>query len=374
MNRRTFLAATAASASRVWGANGRLGVALIGSGRRGREVMKAFLDTGAADLRAVADVYDVQRDRARALLGKPDLECVAYQDVLARKDVDAVLIAAPDHLHLNIALDALRAGKHIYLEKPALHWPSEGETLRAAVRASGKVCQVGTQQRSGEHYRRAKEEIFAKGLLGTVTMVRANWSNFPWQARRIAPQPKPAGLDWDRFIGPAPARAYDWARYDSWRGYRDYGGGVLADILNHWADVAQWMMNDASPKSAHVAGGIFHLKDGRENPDTVSASIEYAGWNLSFESTVLPVSDDRPTVLFQGTQGTLDLARASYIFKPHQGTPVEVKAAGSLEIAHTRNFIDAIAAQRAPSTPIETGLDGLRPCFLARQAYWDRHS
>lgn len=374
MERRKFLIATAASYARVLGANDRLGMALIGSGRRGREVMKAFLDTGRAELRGVADLYDVQRERARGLLGKPEFECAAHEELLARRDVDAVLIASADHWHLNLATDAFRAGKHVYLEKPAVHHPEEGIKLLEPARASGKVCQVGTQQRSGPHYARAKDEIFGAKKLGTVTHVRATWSNFPWQARKIAPQTKPAGLDWDRFLGPAPKRPYEWSRYDAWRYYRDYGGGVLADILNHWADVAQWMMSDASPKSAAVAGGVQHLKDGRENPDSVSAVIEYRDWNLSFESTVLPVRDDRPTVMFFGTEGTLDLARASYILTPHEGAPVEVKAEGSLESAHARNFLDAVRANRRPNAPIEVALEGLRPCFLARQAYWKNHS
>jgi len=373
VKRRRFLLATAASYARIFGANDRLGMALIGCGRRGRDVMKAFLDTSRAELRVAADVYDEQRGRARASLGKAGFECVRHEDALARRDVDAVLIAAPDHWHLQLATEALGAGKHVYLEKPAVHERHECEKLLAASIASNRVCQVGTQQRSGQHYHRAKEEIFANNRLGTVTHVRATWSDFPWQARRIAPKPKPAGLDWERFLGPAPHHPFEWARYDSWRCYRDYGGGILADILNHWADVAQWMLSDASPKSAAVAGGVQHLKDGRENPDSVAAVIEYASWNLSFESTILPVPDDRPTVLFMGTAGTLDLARASYIYTPRQGAPLVVKAEGSLEAAHVRNFLDAVKANRRPNAPVEAAIEGLRPCFLAREAYWKIH-
>ncbi len=373
VTRRMVLGAAAFSSLRVQGANDRLGMALIGAGRRGREVMKAFLDAGVGELRAVADVYDAQRDRARAMLGAAPLEAVAHEEVLARADVEAVLIATPDHWHLNIAKAALAAGKHVYLEKPAVHWEREGAELAAAVKASGKMLQVGTQQRSGEHYRRAKQEIFAEKKLGEIRMVRANWSNFPWQARRIAAQPKPAGLDWNRFVGPAPRRDYEWARYDAWRYYRDYGGGVLADILNHWADVAQWMMNDANPKEAAVLGGIYQLRDGRENPDTVNAVIQYEGWNLSFESTVLPVRDDRPTVLFLGTEGTLDLSRAGYTFTPHKASPRTVAAAGNLEQEHARDFASAITRSTPLSAPMAVGMEGLRPCFLARASYWNRN-
>lgn len=373
MRRRRFLAISAASYARVLGANDRLGMALIGCGRRGREVMKVFLDTSRVDLRAVADVYDEQRARARAALGKPELECVAHEDVLARRDIDAVLVGAPDHWHLQLAAAALGAGKHVYLEKPAIHLRQEGEPLLRAAAAANRVCQVGTQQRSGAHYLRAKEEIFAAKRLGTVTHVRASWSNFPWQARQIAPRERPEGLDWARFVGPAPRRSYEWARYDSWRCYRDYGGGILADILNHWADVAQWMMADAAPKSAAVAGGVQHLRDGRENPDSITAVIEYSNWNLTFESTVLPVQDDRPAVVFFGTQGTLDLARAGYIFTPRDAPAQHVKAEGSLEMAHAVDFLEAVRNHRKPSAPVQVALEGLEPCFLARDAYWRSH-
>lgn len=374
MNRRQFgatLALTAASYRRILGANDRLGMALIGSGRRGREVMKAFLGTGRATLACLCDVYDVQRGRGKDLLGAPGHECMAHEEALARRDVDAVLIGTPDHLHLDLATDALKAGKHVYLEKPALHHLHEGADLLRAVRQYGKVLTVGTQQRSGAHYRRAKEEIFDKGKLGKVLFVRAIWSDFAWQARKIANQPKPANLDWMRFVGRSPYREYTTARYDSWRYFPEYGGGVLADILNHWADVAQWMMNDATPVDAVATGGIYLAQDGRSNPDTVNAILRYkTGWNLSFESSVHPLDNPRPTVEFLGTEGTLDLARSSYIFKPKKGAAVEVKAEGSLETAHAADFLDAVAKGTKPSADLITGLEGLLPCHLSRAAYW----
>jgi predicted dehydrogenase len=296
---------------------------------------------------------------------------VAHEEALARRDVDAALIATPDHLHLDLAVDALKAGKHVYLEKPALHHFAEGAELLRAAHRYGKVLTVGTQQRSGAHYRRAKEEIFAKNGLGKVLIVRAVWSDFPWQARRIADQPKPPNLDWLRFVGRSPYREYTTARYDSWRYFPEYGGGVLADILNHWADVAQWMMEDTTPVDAVATGGVYLAADGRANPDTVNAILRYRkGWNLTFESTVHPLDNPRPTVEFLGTEGTLDLARASYIFKPKKGSPVEVKAEGSLEAAHATDFLDAVARGGKPSADLATGLAGLLPCHLARAAYW----
>jgi predicted dehydrogenase len=376
MQRRDFLigatAMTAASYNRIFGANDRLGMALVGSGRRGREVMKAFLTTDRVELRCVADVYDVQRGRARDFLGVKPEEVVAIEDALGRRDVDAVLIAPPDHLHLTQTLAALKAGKHVYLEKPTTHNFDEGAKLIAAVKQSGKVCQTGAQQRSGAHYRRLKEEIFDQGKLGQVVFARAVWHDFPWQRRKIEARPKPAGLDWDRFLGPAPRVPYEWIRYDSWRYFPDYGGGLLADILTHWADVAQWMMNESRPLNAVATGGIYQLNDGRVNPDTVNAVLQYKSWNLTFESSVLPIRNERPGVFFQGTEGTLDLTRADYVFTPNKGEPVVVKAEGNLEVAHATDFLDAVKSGRQPSAKIEIGVESCNPVHLAKAAYWKK--
>ena len=308
MKRREFIISagaatfTAASYDRILGANDRLGMALVGSGRRGREVMRAFVSTGRIDLNCICDIYDVQRGRAKEGLiksGEKAHETPAIEEALGRKDVDAVLIGSPDHLHLTHATAALKAGKHVYLEKPTSHKFEEGQTFIEIVRKSGMVVQTGTQQRSGAHYRRAKEELFDKGRLGKVIFARAVWHDFAWQRRKIDPKPRPEGLDWDRFLGPAPKVAYDWIRYDSWRYFPDYGGGLLADILTHWADVAQWMMGESRPLSAVATGGIYQLNDGRVNPDTVNAILQYkGGWNLTFESSVLPIKNERPGVFF----------------------------------------------------------------------------
>ncbi len=382
MRRRDFIvgagaaAFTAVSRKRILGANDRIGMALIGSGRRGREVMKAFLATGLAELRCICDVYDVQRGRAKEALVKADQkphETIAIEDALDRPDVDAVLIGSPDHLHLTQAAAALKAGKHVYLEKPTTHIFDEGEKFIAAVKQSGKVLQTGTQQRSGAHYKQAKEDIFERGKLGQVIFARAVWSDFPWQRRKIKPQPKPAGFDWERFIGPAKKVPYEWVRYDAWRYFPDYGNGLLADILTHWADVAQWMMNEPAPVSAVATGGIYQLNDGRVNPDTVNAILQYkGGWNLTFESTVLPIKNERASVFFEGTEGTLDISRDGYIFRPNKGEPQIVKSTQNLEVAHATSFLDAIKNGTPPSAPINIGVEACNPVHLAKAAYWHK--
>jgi len=375
-NRRQFLTAgtaalTATSYSRIMGANSRIGLALIGAGRRGTEVAKAFVADERVQLRCICDIYDVHRERAVGILGKANTTA-AHEDALAQSDVDAVLLAVPDHLHLTLGEAVLAAGKNLYIEKPTVHRWHERLALKVALEQSGKVLQCGTQQRSGAHYQRAKQEIFGGKKLGQVLFARAVWSNFPWQSRHIQPQPKPETLDWNRFLGPARKVPYETVRYDSWRYFPDYGGGVLADILTHWADVAQWMLDDAAPESAVAVGGVYAFPDGRENPDTVNAIVKYRNWNLSFESSVTSIRNDNPSVFFEGTEGTLDLARSGYTFTPNKGEPVHVAAEGSLERAHTTNFVNALLNGSPVSAKLDSGIEAIRPVQMALRAYWTK--
>jgi predicted dehydrogenase len=369
---------TAASYRRVLGANDRIGMALIGSGRRGTVVMRAMLETGRAELSCICDIYDVHRKQARAALTPraSDLfECIAHEEALALRGVDAALIAVPDHLHIEIASAALAAGKNVYLEKPTTHRFPEQEKLRQAVVLSGKVLQCGTQQRSGEHYIRAKEEIFGRNQLGRVVVVRTMWSGFRWQTRHLQPRPQPAAFDWNRFLGPAPAAPFDWARFDSWRYFPDYGNGLVADILTHWADVAQWMMNETHPLNAAATGGIYDPpdRDGRINPDTINVVLKYPGdWNLTFESSVLPLKAQHPTVVFLGTEGSLDISRERYIFMPNKGPQRVVEASRPLEIAHTSDFFDALTKGTKPHASVEIGIQACNPVHLANRAFWDK--
>jgi predicted dehydrogenase len=386
MNRRQFvegsgavaaISMTAKSYAQILGANDRVGVGIIGVGRRGRIVGAAFLEDKRTRLTAIADTYDVTRLRVLAQL-PPELPepagFNAYEDLLARRDVEAVLITAPDHLHVTIARAALGAGKHVYLEKPTLHrWHEKAELIHAAQQHKG-VLQCGMQQRSGEHYQQVKRDFFDNGKLGEVVQVRAVWHNFPWQVRQIPDAPKPAGLDWERFLGPAPHVPYETVRYDSWRYFYDYGNGLLADILTHWVDVAQWMLNDTSPQSAYATGGIYSLHDQRDNPDTVSAVVKYDKWNLNFESSVLPLRNDRPSVLFEGTNGLLELARDGYVFTPRVGAAVRVDTKQNLERAHTKNFLDAITQGATLNAPLDAGLAASVPVLMAVKSYWSKES
>ncbi|MEO0526227.1 MAG: Gfo/Idh/MocA family oxidoreductase [Bacteroidota bacterium] len=379
MKRRDFIVATgamaitAASYSRILGANDRIGLALVGAGRRGRWVMNKLLATGKVDLITVCDVWDEQMERTKKYL-KHSKTKVTYNldEVLADPKIDAVILATPDHLHKSYALRILTANKHLLLEKPVTLHYEEGEALKNAVAKSSVLCQTGTQQRSGAIYNRVKEEFFGgSGKLGDIVFARAVWSNFGWQRRKIEPRPKPKDFKWETFLGESPPVPYEWARYDAWRHYKEYGTGILSDLLTHWGDVAQWMMDDADPLNAVTTGGIYHLKDGRTNPDTVNSIIQYkGGWNFTFECTILPVNNTHDSVLFHGTEGNLELFRAGYIYTPHDGEPQKVTSTESLDAAHVANFLDAISRGKPLSAPISVGLDAVKPSHLAAAAYW----
>lgn len=385
MNRREFVVGAAAlgtvstagmtarSYASVPGANDRVALGVIGLGRRGLIVSNGFVQDPRVRITALCDVYGTAasqyQERMKDHLAQP-ATYVRHQELLARKDIDAVYIATPDHLHVMIASDALAAGKNVYLEKPTVHhWPDRLK-LKHALDASGKILQCGTQQRSGAHYAAAKSEFFEAGKLGKVVLVRAVWHNFPWQRRELSDEPKPADLNWELFLGPAPKVPWQYPRYTSWRSFPDYGGGVLADILTHWVDTAQWMMNDAKPLRASALGGLYDLKGYFQNPDTCSAVVQYKDWNLNFESSVLSIRDAHPTVFFEGTNGTLNLTRSGYTFAPNDGTPVVVNPRQDLEVAHTKNFLDAVITGTPVSAPLSAGLDATLPVQMCLKSYW----
>ena len=386
MNRREFLYTGAAAAvtarsldARAYaaldGANDRVGFGVIGTGRRATDVCRAFAQDPRVEFRALADIYDKQvaafQDRFKDHVAHADV-VVEYQKLLDRKDIDAVYVATPDHLHVEIAKTVLGAGKNIYLEKPTLHRWHERDTLAKAAAGSKAILQCGMQQRSGAHYMQAKKEYFDTGKLGKVVFARAVWHNFPWQRRDIPNEPKPESLRWDLFLGPAPKVPFELSRYSSWRSYHDYGNGLLADILTHWADVAQWMLNDSSPVSAAALGGDFQLHGDLTNPDTVSAVVRYKDWNLNFESTVLSVRNPRPSVYFEGTEGALDITRQGFVFTPNEGQPIEVPTTQNLEHAHAGNFIDAIVKGDKINAGVEDGLAASIPVMMALQSYWSK--
>ncbi len=268
-------ASTALSYSRILGAADRVRLGVIGCGGRGVGDMNNFLALGNVDVTALCDVYGAQIDIAR----KTATNAVPLKDhrqLLDRKDVDAVLIAVPDHWHLPITVDALNAGKDVYVEKPLTLSIEEGPAIVKAARLNKRVCQVGMQQRSGKHYLQAKQEYFDTGKIGKITLARTWWHGNTYHLRRApdALQTQPADMDWAKFVGPLTWRDYDPQQYYNWRAYLDYGGGQITDLFTHWIDVVHMFTGQDVPVAATAAGGIYHYKQDRTAPDTINVLLD----------------------------------------------------------------------------------------------------
>jgi predicted dehydrogenase len=247
-------AVSAASYARVLGANDRIHLGLIGAGDRGRHDMSQFQAAGGVDVAAVCDVYAEQIDKARQKA--PNAKNFNdHRKLLELKDVDAVLIATPDHWHAETTIDALNAGKDVYVEKPLTLTIEEGPRIVKAARVNERICQVGMQQRSGQHYLQAKREYFDTGKLGKITLARTWWHGNSYHLRRapVSLQSRPSNLDWAHFLGPVKWRDYDPQQYFNWRAYLDFGGGQVTDLFTHWIDVVHMFMEGSDIPSSAVA-------------------------------------------------------------------------------------------------------------------------
>jgi predicted dehydrogenase len=378
--RRTFIKAavaasvSAASARRVLGANERIKVGVIGSGGRGRLLLELFQRTGDAEIATVCDVYEPRRLQARELTSGQARECGDYRRVLDDASINAVVIATPDHWHTPMALEALAAGKDLYLEKPVTHDLHEGARLLAAVKGSKQVVQTGTQNRSMPHFIQARE-IVQSGALGEVTLVETYfYQNYlRTDPARIAVDENK--LDWKGFLGGAPEQPFDRFRFQQWRWYWDFGGGALTDLFTHVVDVAHWYLGPDQPLSAS-ATGTNHLIPRWQTPDTLSATYEYpAGLVVTF-SAMMGGSLQGGGTLFRGTKAMLRISRrgfelydepAQFIGPPVVPPRLQAKADGD-PLPHVKNFLECMRSRAMPNAPIEAGIACARAGHLGNLA------
>lgn len=363
---------TAASYSRVMGANDKISLGVIGCGGRGLGVMGIFQKNPAIQVRAVCDVYGVQIDRARQRA--PDAASFTdHRKLLEAQNVDAVLIGTPDHWHAPIAIDALNAGKDVYIEKPLTLTIEEGPRIVKAARVNNRVCQVGMQQRSGPHYIQARDEYVRAGKLGKITLARTWWHGNGAHLRKAPPslQTKPSNLDWARYLGPVKWRDYDPQQYYNFRAYLDFGGGQVTDLFTHWIDVVHMFMDQEVPISAVAAGGVYYYKDGRTAPDTICVLLEYPGeWTATFEATLAPgITGD--AIEMCGTQGRLWISRGRFEFYPagKGAQPTIVKSDGDQTIHHVNNFIDCCRTRKLPNGDVLIGHRSAQASHLGNIAY-----
>ena len=378
--RRAFIssatALTAASYSRVLGANDTVQLGVIGPGERGRFVMSQFQLNSKVQVGAVCDVYAEQIDKAKQKA--PNAKTFSdHRKLLEMKELDAVLIATPDHWHARTAMDALNAGKDVYVEKPLTRTIAEGPEIVKACRINDRVCQVGMQQRSGIHYLRAKAEYMDTGKLGKITLARTWWHGNTYHLRK-APESlrtQPSNLDWAHFLGPVRWRDWDPQQYWNWRAYLDFGGGQVTDLFTHWIDVVHMFMGQDVPKGASAAGGVFAYKDGRTAPDTINVLLEYpTDFTATFEATLVP-GITGAAIEFCGTEGRLWIDRSRYEYYPkgRNVQPVVVQAAPhDLTLDHVNNFLECVKTRKRPNGDVLIGHRSAQASHLGNIAYLER--
>jgi predicted dehydrogenase len=333
MNRRQFLQKTtllAAAASAVGPAtragaqiNNSAGMSIkpvrlgfIGAGIRGTLLMEAASGIAGAQIVAVADCYKGHLDRALELISPAPAVTGDHTAILSRADIDAVVIATPDHWHLKMTQDALAAGKHVYVEKPMTHSWEDGEAFIAAADRSGKVLQAGSQYVSMGCAQKAAEFI-KSGRLGQVTLVEGkihrNSGTGAWYYP-IPPDASPATVDFKRFLGSAPPRDFDLRRFFQWRLYWDYSGGLPTDLFVHLITATHQLMGVQEPESVFTFGDVYHWKNYREVPDQMTSMVRYPdGFVLRLSSTSSN-GHPGPLLTFYGSEGTLEYNGGSFKF------------------------------------------------------------
>jgi len=255
----------------------RIRLALIGAGGQGSSDTRSALRVPGVELVAVADIYDGRLARAKEVWGASVATTRDYREVLARPDVDAVIIGTPDHWHARIATEAMAAGKDVYVEKPMVQKIDEGHGVVAAAAQHTRILQVGSQRVSSIVYAKARE-LFRSGAIGELNMVEA-WINRnsaigAWQYT-IPPDASPQTVDWDRFLGHAPKRPFEPTRLFRWRNYRDYGTGIPGDLFVHLFSGIHYVLDAIGPTRVMATGGLRFWNDGRDVPDVMLGLYDY---------------------------------------------------------------------------------------------------
>ncbi len=308
----TAIGTTALSYSRILGANDRISLGHIGIGNRGRgldSIVAKLKGTHNVEMTAVCDLWSVNREKAvlanQEVFGRAPRALTRPDELLALRDVDAVLIATPEHSHSPLLKMAAEAGKDAYCEKPMGNMLADIKAARDAVLEQKRVVQIGTQHRS-ELYPRAAHDLVKTGVLGEVSKVEVEW-NFHgprWRGRPEVAQLREQDTDWQAWLMTRPARPFDPQLYFEYRLYKDFSSGIADQWMSHGIDLIHWFMDDPFPKSVVAHGGIFAWPDGRENPDTFHALLEYPKGFLASYSTSF--GNDAPSFTrYMGKNATL---------------------------------------------------------------------
>lgn len=385
-NRRRFLGTTIAGgaalalgprlarASAV-GANDRVRIGVVGTGGRARYLMRLLKELPGCEMVAVSDVYEPRMLEAAEIAGPAAAKHADYRRVLEDETVHAVLVGSPDHWHLKMTADAVAAGKDVFLEKPVSHSLEEGSELVKLVEASKQVVQTGTQQRSWEHFALGKQ-IVDSGKLGQITFVHTYWHQR--MGRGGFPEVALAKLDWKSWLGPAPDQPWNPERFFRWRHFRDFGGGVLTDLLTHWIDVVHWYLGVDTPQTAVTTAANYRIKT-LDWPDTVTATLQYPkDFMVTHTGTYASTIDDGG-LEFRGDEATLKVDRerlavyseASRKGQPWRQTPepeILVRSQADGTSTHLANWLECVRSRKTPTAPVRVGVEAARAAHIANQS------
>ncbi|HEY3627405.1 MAG TPA: Gfo/Idh/MocA family oxidoreductase [Terracidiphilus sp.] len=339
VSRRAFLHATAAtagasllarssyldaepipSASDAVSASDSLRFGIVGVGMEGSGLLQTAIQLRGVECVAAADLYDGRHELAREIVGKPIRTTRRYKELLDSKDIDAILIAVPDHWHKQVVVDAVNAGKDVYCEKPMSHTPADGLEMVAAATKTDRIVQIGAQRTSSVLCAKARD-LIAKGAIGELNLVEATLGrNDPTGAWEYPPPPdlSPQTLDWDTWQGTAPKKAFDPLAFARWRCWKEYGTGVAGDLLVHLISGMQFVLGiNQAPTRVSAFGGIYRWKDGRNMPDVHPVLFEYQGIPVYMR---LSLGCESPEVTrFQGSKGAIELREFSVTYTPQAG-------------------------------------------------------
>lgn len=425
LSRRNFLAATGATplmaaAAKNHSANDRIQLATIGFGRRGHGDTMTALKVPGVEFVGACDLYTGSLARAKEIWGSSLFTTGDYREILARKEVDAVIIAAPDHWHAKITLDALAAGKDIYLEKPMIHDLDQGKLLIDAQQRTGQVLQIGSQYPSYVLYHKAKE-ILKSGAIGKWTLVEA------WVHRNTAigateysipPDASTQTCDWERFQAPAPKRPFSAERFFHWRYFFDYGTGQAGDLYVHLLSALNFLTDSKGPVRVSATGGIRFWNDGREVPDVFLAMYDYpeASTHPAFNATfalnyACGLRENTLGFRFSGSEGVLTIendirliqtpretepgytvdvfpepVKKQFLEEYHRKYP-DAQPPNALQspahetvypaligndpvLDHMRNFFTCVREKKRPYEDATFGLRAAGPALLANKSYF----
>jgi predicted dehydrogenase len=398
-----ILPSTALSYENIVGANDRISLAHIGIGSRGGDldlIASKLKSSHNVEMIASCDLWKGNREKAVATntgyYGRAPRPVSHVEDVLAMKDVDAVLISTPDHSHSAVLKMVAKAGKDAYCEKPMGNVLAEAKAARDAVLQAKTIVQVGTQHRS-EPYQRAAQEVVRSGSLGDISKVETEWNYHGprWRGREEVKQIREQDTDWNAWLLTKPARPFDPQMYFEFRLYREFSSGIPDQWMSHAIDLVHWFMNDSFPRSVVSHGGVFAWHDGRETPDTFQTLLEYPkGFLVSYSTSF---GNDAPsftrymgknaTLINIGGEGSpryqlieekgtheddpdIDQKRESkFILLPGEsGLPP--MGIDDLSLEHMANWFECMRSRQQPHATVQDGFAHSVACIMAAQSYW----